>query len=285
MGQIRSSSGRLRAWLELFRISNLPTVWTNVSAAWWLSGAVDELSLGELIAGTSFVYVGGMALNDAFDSQIDRRERPERPIPSGRLLRRSAWIAGFSGMIAGCALAVIAGADIRLVTLLAAAVLAYDWLHKRSPLTAGLMALCRAILWWLPATLPGHHFTTPVLAWSAVLFAYIAGVTLLARGEGCRAAGLQQNATVWFARLLLFTPAAAAVFFSDLLRNWPTLLFIALVVNGLRSISLKEARSVSRLLATVPIIDAMAVAPAPFALLLTAGFPLCLLLQRSIVAS
>jgi 4-hydroxybenzoate polyprenyltransferase len=30
---------RVAAWLELARVSNLPTVWSNVLAAWLVSGA------------------------------------------------------------------------------------------------------------------------------------------------------------------------------------------------------------------------------------------------------
>ena len=58
--------------LRLGRVSNLPTVWTNVIAATAIAG-VDPLSgrsgsvlLAVLLAMTLF-YVGGMFLNDAFD--------------------------------------------------------------------------------------------------------------------------------------------------------------------------------------------------------------------------
>ncbi len=74
----------LRIALRLGRVSNLPTVWTNVAAAAVLAG-VPLASLGvlALALACSLFYVGGMFLNDAFDREFDRRVRPERPIPSG----------------------------------------------------------------------------------------------------------------------------------------------------------------------------------------------------------
>ncbi|HEY1081657.1 MAG TPA: hypothetical protein VGE29_05310, partial [Prosthecobacter sp.] len=57
-----------RAWLELARISNLPTVWTNVTAAWLLAGGPwREAALGWLVLAGSLLYTGGMILNDAAD--------------------------------------------------------------------------------------------------------------------------------------------------------------------------------------------------------------------------
>ncbi|MEX0886669.1 MAG: hypothetical protein WD009_09545, partial [Phycisphaeraceae bacterium] len=89
-------SARLRAWMELARVSNLPTVWSNVlmgmvlgflaGAAsgqvfvppverWQLAVLVMNESLGLLVA-MSLLYVGGMMLNDVVDVEVDRRRRP-----------------------------------------------------------------------------------------------------------------------------------------------------------------------------------------------------------------
>ena len=74
---------RAGAYLRLGRVSNLPTVWTNVVAGAVLSGAAPRAAtLVALAAALSAFYVGGMYLNDGFDRDIDARERPERPIPS-----------------------------------------------------------------------------------------------------------------------------------------------------------------------------------------------------------
>src|SRR6202021_3338880 len=80
-----------RPLLFLGRVSNLPTVWSNCLAGWWLAGGGNFKALPLLLAGTSFLYIGGMFLNDAFDVGFDRQRRAERPIPSGQISLAAVW--------------------------------------------------------------------------------------------------------------------------------------------------------------------------------------------------
>ena len=65
----------LRTLLVLGRVSNLPTVWTNVAVGWFLSGGGWTAELGWLLAGMSFVYIAGMTLNDAFDYALKEAQQ------------------------------------------------------------------------------------------------------------------------------------------------------------------------------------------------------------------
>jgi 4-hydroxybenzoate polyprenyltransferase len=65
----------LRTWLILGRVSNLPTVWSNCLAGWWLGGGGNFLKLPFLFIGVSLLYLGGMFLNDAFDEAFDQQHR------------------------------------------------------------------------------------------------------------------------------------------------------------------------------------------------------------------
>jgi geranylgeranylglycerol-phosphate geranylgeranyltransferase len=52
--------------------------------------AFDPLVLGMAVL-TAFLFAGaGNALNDYFDAETDKKNHPERPIPSGRIERRAA---------------------------------------------------------------------------------------------------------------------------------------------------------------------------------------------------
>ena len=62
----------LRILLILGRASNLPTVWSNCLAGWLLGGGGSLRRLGWLCVGATWLYVGGMYLNDAFDAQFDQ---------------------------------------------------------------------------------------------------------------------------------------------------------------------------------------------------------------------
>ena len=108
----RAHLGDRAAWrmswavaLRLGRVSNLPTVWTNTLAGIVLAGgnAGDRRTV-PLIVALSLFYVAGMYLNDAYDAEIDARERPERPIPSGQVSAETVFAAGFGMMVLGLAL-------------------------------------------------------------------------------------------------------------------------------------------------------------------------------------
>src|SRR5574339_414061 len=90
---------RWSVYLRLGRVSNLPTVWTNVLAG--VSVAREPLAF--LALALSLFYIGGMYLNDAFDREIDARERPERPIPSGQVKATTVFAVGYGLLAAGLA--------------------------------------------------------------------------------------------------------------------------------------------------------------------------------------
>src|SRR2546423_2127693 len=138
----------LRALLILGRVSNLPTVWSNILAGWWLGGADSSGKLPWLFAGATFLYLGGMFLNDAFDAVFDRQYRPERPIPSGHIGRRAVWKFGFVFIAvgAGCLwfLSDLTGA---LGLALALCILLYDATHKHVSFAPVIMGACRLLLY------------------------------------------------------------------------------------------------------------------------------------------
>ena len=89
-----SVRARANAHLSLARISNAPTVVSNVLAGVALASVVAPVTVGGtvlLAVALVLYYTAGMYLNDLFDLDIDRRERPERPLPSGRVTKREAF--------------------------------------------------------------------------------------------------------------------------------------------------------------------------------------------------
>jgi 4-hydroxybenzoate polyprenyltransferase len=79
-----ASRPRWRAYLLLSRVSNLPTVWSNVLAGCVLVAPIVPWPVFYRIAtGVSLLYTSGMFLNDAFDYESDALARPDRPLPAG----------------------------------------------------------------------------------------------------------------------------------------------------------------------------------------------------------
>lgn len=184
--------------LELGRVSNLPTVWSNVLAAGALAWSTQAGESGTFPWSTLLVcawagtllYEGGMFLNDAYDAESDARERPSRPIPSGRATRAAVLWLGSIALLLGLASVGAAVAwglahpfALAAATFTAASVVAYDRFHKGFSWSPVLMGACR---WGLYATAalavtpdPGPGWTLRALA----LFCYVIGLTHVARFE------------------------------------------------------------------------------------------------------
>ena len=175
-----------RAFLKLGRVSNLPTVWSNVAAGAVLSGQPPSPSaLLILLLALSLIYTAGMFLNDAFDRRIDQLERPERPIPSGQVSAASVFAAGFAMLGAGVLLLAAMGRPALLAgLLLAGLVLLYDLHHKGNAFSPLLMGLCRALVYITAAlAVTGGRLPPPVWLGAGALLAYLIGLTYAAKHE------------------------------------------------------------------------------------------------------
>ncbi len=176
----------VRAYLQLVRPANVVTAAADVLAGYAVARAsgVDASALPWLIAAGCALYAGGVVLNDVFDRSLDARERPERPIPSGRVPARHAAIAGFALLALGVAFASQAtSAAALLAAAIAIACISYDaWSKHRGAWGPVNMGLCRGL-----NLLLGIAAAPAALAvfWPLGFFGfvYIAAVTVVSRGE------------------------------------------------------------------------------------------------------
>jgi 4-hydroxybenzoate polyprenyltransferase len=280
---------RTRTYLELGRVSNLPTVWTNVLAGAVLAGGtVTARALAAPLAAGTAMYVGGMFLNDAFDREIDRRERPERAIPSGRVSAGEVFGVGFGLMALGWLLlllqvrwlgyggprALLAGAA------LAGAIVLYNSWHKGNPIGPVLMGLCRSLLYLTAGLSVAERPTNALAAGAAVMLCYLIGLTYVAKQET-----LAHVPNMWplafLAAPFLYAWArienASTMALGFISEIW-VLLALRLIV---RRISIGKA--VVRLIAAISLVDALLIARAgaePLAWIAAVGLLLTVLLQR-----
>jgi 4-hydroxybenzoate polyprenyltransferase len=175
---------RVQAYLELLRPPNVTTAVGDVLAGYAIAGLGRPWALPWLLASTICLYAGGIVLNDVFDLDVDRRERPERPLPSGRVTRRSAARLGGGLLSAGVCLAFPAAWSAGLVASgTAACILLYDsWGKRRTWFGPVNMGLCRAGNLML-----GVAAMPAALRWAWPLgllpLVYITAVTAVSRGE------------------------------------------------------------------------------------------------------
>jgi 4-hydroxybenzoate polyprenyltransferase len=196
------------AWLRLVRVPNLATAAADPLAGYLIVSGLRELGWPPAacwlaVAAVVALYAAGMVLNDVCDLELDREERPERPLPSGALPVGKAATCGAVLLVGGVALsvaaAVAAAAPWPAVVggVLATAVWGYDRHAKGTPAGPLVMGSCRALAWLLGMTAAGGP--TQLAEWlvPAGMGIYVAGITLYARDEAGRSrAGLLAVATL-----------------------------------------------------------------------------------------
>jgi 4-hydroxybenzoate polyprenyltransferase len=184
---------RWRAYLLLARVSNLPTVWSNVVAgtllgvsATGLAATVPSRTVVWSAVAASLFYTGGMFLNDAFDAPFDRRARPERPIPRGDVSQREAFGVGAAFLASGL---VLLSTDLRTLMLgavLAVAIVFYDMRHKGDALAPLIMGACRGLVYLMAAARAGD-MSAMLAAGALAMTGYVSGLTVVARVAGADA--------------------------------------------------------------------------------------------------
>jgi 4-hydroxybenzoate polyprenyltransferase len=175
-----------RIFLRLGRVSNLPTVWSNVIVGAVLTGQpIHSLTLLCLLLAMSLIYTAGMFLNDVCDRTIDVIERPERPIPAGQISVSTVSISGLAMLGAGVLLLASQGsAAFASGIILAHLVALYNLYHKSNPLGPLIMGLCRMLV-YITSALALTKGALLQLTWqsSVVLFAYTVGLTYAAKQQ------------------------------------------------------------------------------------------------------
>ena len=175
----------LRDIVELVRAPAALTVpgdtLAGAASAGWPAGARSAA----LPVASTCLYWAGMALNDWADRRIDAVERPERPIPSGRVTPTTALAIASGLTAAGVTIAAVAGGRRSAATagVLAAAVWAYDLSPKQGPFSVATMASTRGLDVLLGASAGGIPGLRAAVAPATLVALHTAGVTALSRGE------------------------------------------------------------------------------------------------------
>lgn len=227
------------AHLRLMRPANIVTAITDILAGFAVSGAAFELFIPEggevflwnsllwLILATIGLYGGGIVFNDVFDAELDKKERPERPIPSGKATVLSASLLGgilfINGILAAWQVSSLSG--IIAVAVAALAVLYNSWGKHQLIFGPVNMGLCRG------GNLLLGMSVIPVALQDLWLIAllpviYIAAITMISRGE---VHGSNRKALIGGAIMYGFIILAIIVLaFFSIIPFWQALPFVIL---------------------------------------------------------
>jgi UbiA prenyltransferase family len=279
--------------LRLGRISNLPTVWTNVLVGVVLAGGtLADPRLPALLLALSLFYVGGMFLNDAFDRGFDAEHRPERPIPSGQVSAQQVFTLGFGQLVLG--LVVVAWASrgvdgtpawraLAAGAALAAAIVFYDAHHKGNALSPLIMGLCRVFVVVTAAYCVASTLPAVVMLAAGALLCHLIGLTYIAKQEH-----LDRIGALWPLGFLAVPVVYGVVLALSAPVTWLVLaLYVAVLLFALALLRRRARgdvpRAVVTLIAGMSVLDGVVLAGAGQVVpagLAVVGFALTLALQR-----
>ena len=184
----------LRQYLLLIRAPNLFTVPSNIMSGYFALTPASNADLGQLISliiSSVFLYISGIVLNDYFDIEVDRKERPNRPLVSGRITKRSAFIIAWASIITANILAFLTSwASFVISASLTAVIIAYNYRLKRNdvsnPLTMASARFLNVVLGGssalgLSLIMHQNHMVLVFVGFS--LFLYTAAISVLSRKE------------------------------------------------------------------------------------------------------
>ncbi|HMG07511.1 MAG TPA: UbiA family prenyltransferase, partial [Mucilaginibacter sp.] len=99
---------KIFVYLRMMRPANVVTSVADVLAGAAIAGVFsaeifkDHLQAVIMLCfSTACLYGGGIVFNDVFDADLDKIERPERAIPSGRVSQQQASVFGSILLLAG----------------------------------------------------------------------------------------------------------------------------------------------------------------------------------------
>lgn len=165
---------------ELIRMPAALTVPGDVLAGAAAAGTLRGWRPVALAASSTCLYWAGMALNDYADRDLDAEERPERPIPSGRVSPRTALQLSSGLTLASLALAASTGRRALAVAVpLAGAVWTYDLVAKPTAAGPVVMGASR----FLDVLLGGSAAPRRALPAALAVGGHTTALTVLSRGE------------------------------------------------------------------------------------------------------
>ncbi|MFY0653576.1 MAG: UbiA-like protein EboC [Cyclobacteriaceae bacterium] len=212
---------RLFPYLVLTRPANVVTAISDIIAGIAISGTflggieVDiPTKIILLVLSTIGLYAGGIVFNDVFDADLDAKERPERPIPSGQVSKNSAAIFGLSLLIFGivCAFLVSNTSGIAAVAISFFAVL-YDKYGKHNQVLGPInMGICRGLNLFLGMSIVQPDQLASLWMICLLPIVFVSAITLTSQGEVFG----NNRLSIIFAMLLDIVVAGAILFMANI---------------------------------------------------------------------
>jgi len=175
----------LKEYLQLVRIPGIFTAFSNVLIGYFfsLSYSPESNSLPLLLVTSGMLFSAGMIFNDFFDLNIDKKERPNRPLPSGKISKQKALLLGIIFLIIANIFAFITGYDSLFLSLIMTGmIISYNYKLKFIPFL-GIFSL--SVIRFLNVLLGFSiiSFSYEIIQFAIPISIFVAGISILAKNE------------------------------------------------------------------------------------------------------
>ena len=188
-----------RQYIILVRLPNVFSAASNILPGYFIVAAdatssflnINIIYLAGLMTSSSLLYLAGIVFNDYFDIEIDKKERPNRPLPSGKITKRKGLTIAISSVIAANVLTILINLTSFIVAvILTTIIIAYDYSLKHNtitgPITMGLARFVNMILGSslaLPTLLLSTASSKMLLFIATSMFLYVVAIGILSKQE------------------------------------------------------------------------------------------------------
>ena len=176
----------------LVRIPNVLTTISNILLGYIFFTKVDHFDyfyMILLISISAFLYIGGMVLNDYLDIKIDKKERPWRPLPSNKILKKNALIITIISFLYSLTISFIIGWYTFIITLIMVTLIfLYNKFLKNTicgPINMGFIRSLNILLgasqsiFLMDGDIFDTRFFIPLLS----EFLYVSAISILSKNE------------------------------------------------------------------------------------------------------
>jgi len=174
----------IRHYLQLVRFPGIFTAFTNILLGYSVVGG-DQFGLyllAPLLTTSGCLFLAGMSLNDYFDYKIDKKERPQRPIPSGKVPRKNALFLGMIFLVTANIVSIFVGLETAIVTIvISLLIFSYDFKTKNFPIIGILTLSSIRFLNVILGT--SIAFNSEIVYIAIPLAVFVAGISIFARSE------------------------------------------------------------------------------------------------------
>jgi 4-hydroxybenzoate polyprenyltransferase len=248
----------LKQYLLLVRLPNTFTAPSNILSGYFaivLPSYANVADLVILMLSSALLYLSGIVFNDYFDIEVDRKERPFRPLPSGKVTKQKAFIIAAASMITANALAfAVSATSLIIAIILSASVIGYDYRLKHTvigPITMGSARFLNVFLGASPALLSlmflhNNFLLVRILFVSVSIFLYVLAISMLSRLEIGTTRSIQtitRPFLIIFAVIAMIVFAAfARIFQIDLVVS--LILFVGIIIIAFKRTIFQDSSSV-----------------------------------------